>query len=77
MTFNSTMKLNSNNKDKKTALNKMSNGWKTHINLPGFYSLPFEGNDNIDYIFLEELPNFIIIPNEDRKIETLIRILNP
>ena len=78
MKFNATMKLNSNEKDKKIALEKIAHGWDSHIDLPMFHTLPFKGNANEEYIFLNGVNDFIIIPNDERrKIKTLMRIANP
>jgi len=78
MKFNATMKLDSNKKDKNVALEKIAHGWNSHINLPSFHSLPFEGNSNVEYIFLNGLNEYIIIPSDKlRTIKTSMRIANP
>jgi len=72
------MKLDSNQKDKNAALEKIAHGWKSKIELPSFQSIPFEGNPEIEYIFLNGLSEFIIIPSDKlRTIKTSMRIANP
>ena len=78
MKYNATMRLNSNENDKKIALEKIAHGWNSHIKLPIFHSLPFEGNANEEYIFLEGMGDFIIIPDDNlRTIKSSMRIANP
>ena len=78
MKYNATMKLNSNEKDKKIALEKIAHGWKSRIELPEFHTLPFEGNSEDEYIFLNGLNDFLITPKDEmRKIKSLMRIANP
>ena len=78
MKYNATMRLNSNEQDKKIALEKIAHGWKSHIELPHFHSLPFEGTKDIEYIFLEGVPDFVIIPDDNQRvIKSSIRIANP
>jgi len=78
MKYDATMRLNSNEKDKKVALDKIAHGWESHITLPHFHTLPFEGKAGIEYISLNGLHDFIILPeNEPRNIKALIRIANP
>jgi len=78
MKYSATMRLNSNENDKKIALEKISHGWKSHIDLPQFHTLPFEGNGNDEYVFLEGLNDFIIIPDDNqRTIKSSMRIANP
>ena len=78
MKYDATMRLSSNEKDKKIALEKIANGWESLIILPHFHTLPFEGKKGIEYISLNGLHDFIIIPeNEPRTIKTLMRIANP
>ena len=78
MKFNATMKLSSNVKDKKIALEKIAQGWDSQIELPTFHTLPFEGNATEEYIFLNGVNDFIIIPNDKpRTIKTSIRLANP
>jgi len=78
MKYNATMRLNSNEQDKKIALEKIAHGWKSNIELPHFHSLPFEGNADSEYIVLKGTPNFIIIPEDNQRVvKTSMRIANP
>jgi hypothetical protein len=78
MKFSATMKLNSNEKDKKAILEKMTHGWDSHVKLPQFHTLPFEGNVGIEYIFLNGTSEYIIIPSDKlRTVKTSMRIANP
>jgi len=78
MKFQSSIKLTSNERDKKAILDKIAHGWDSRVTLPLFHSLPFEGNANVEYIFLKGLGDFIIIPNDEPKtIKTSMRIAPP
>lgn len=78
MKFSTTMKLNSNKKDKNIALEKIAHGWNSRIELPQFQTLPFEGNSDEEYIFLNGVNEYLIIPSDNLSIiKTSMRIANP
>jgi len=75
MKFHSSIKLNSNERDKQAILDKIAHGWKSRVSLPLFHTLPFEGDASVEYIFLKGITDYIIIPNNEAEtIKTFMRI---
>jgi len=78
MKYSSSIKLSSNERDKKAMLDKISHGWESRVSLPFFHTLPFQGDSNGEYIALKGLNDYILIQkDEPRTLKTSIYIVNP